>query len=186
MNGRMDSVTSPEESNRILVRWNLPGLAAALKAHLESLKRAGELLDEFGATVEFMEPLGLPAEDDNWVIQVAWGSNCLDCSRVFKHYMVWDHIWEQAGLQPPDDCCRECLALRLKRPLGPADWLPCLLNYEQRLIRHPRSIFQRRRRRIARWINRRRPLERTMAYTSCDATERLHHKIRRDPHLRRL
>jgi hypothetical protein len=130
---------------------------------MESLKRADKLrdeYDEYAQTVECVEYLGLSADDDSWVIQVVCRMNCIDCAAVFdrEHYMVWDHIWEQAGLKPLDYCCRECLSLRLKRPLGPSDWLPCLLNYKQGLIRHPRSILRRRRRRMAEWITGRRPL----------------------------
>src|SRR5262252_8505142 len=107
-------------ATKLHVRWNLAGLATTLARHLEGLRRADQLWDTSIQSEEFLEAYDLTPDDEYTVTQLAWRSNCLDCGSVFDHYMVFDHIWAQAGLAAPDYCCRSCLAKRLGRALGPA------------------------------------------------------------------
>jgi hypothetical protein len=50
---------------------------------------------------------------------------------------VRNSVWKEAGLKPANYCCRECLTLRLKRPLRSRDFTRCLLNYEAGLKPQP-------------------------------------------------
>jgi hypothetical protein len=123
-------------SEKLIVRWNLPRLAADLAAHLESLRDA-MVMDATFDCAEFLEPYNLSADDYRMVVGLAFHEDCVDCGRLFDHYMVRKDIWAQAGLRPTDNCCRECLALRLNRPLRPDDFTSCWLNHDQGLAPRP-------------------------------------------------
>ena len=118
---------------KLIVSWNLPRIAADLAAHLESLKRADDLLDTSIQSEEFLEPYGLSPDDDHWVTMVAWGKQCVDCGDTQDYYMVYDRIWKKAGLKPSQCCCCKCLSVRLGRPLKPDDFTCCLVNTWDRL-----------------------------------------------------
>jgi hypothetical protein len=107
---------------KLIVSWNLPRLAADLAAHLESLERAGNLLNTVGQSEDFLEPYNLSLDDFDTVLGLASNKGCIDCGRLWDNYMVRDDIWLEAGLGPADNCCRECLPLRLERPLGVDDF----------------------------------------------------------------
>jgi hypothetical protein len=113
---------------KLMVSWNLPRLARDLAAHLESV---GELE---GSTwedcEEYLEAYNLSSEDFDTVVGLAWKVGCIDCGRMWDHYMVRKDVWRKAGLRPADYSCRECLARRLKRPLGKDDFTRCRVNYE--------------------------------------------------------
>src|SRR5215471_12280280 len=64
------------------------------------------------------------------VLGLAWKVGCIDCGHLWDHYMVSAGVWRRAGLRRADYCCRECLALRLKRALRPHDFTRCLVNCE--------------------------------------------------------
>lgn len=105
----------------IILRWNLPRLAADLAAHLESLDRAGKFYSNMQAD-DFLERFSLSDDDLGTVVGLALEKGCVDCGRLWDAYMVRDDVWRQAGLGPADNCCRQCLPLRLRRPLGPDDF----------------------------------------------------------------
>jgi hypothetical protein len=117
--------------NRLIVKWNLPQIAADLAAHLE---RLGELGDAVLDSEKYLAPYDLSPKDEHTVIGLAWKVGCIDCGRLWDYYMVRDDVWEQAGLKPAQYCCRECLALRLRRSLRSDDFTRCLLNYEEGLV----------------------------------------------------
>jgi hypothetical protein len=114
--------------SHLIVKWNLPGIAANLAAHLE---RLGEMGDAVLDSEKYLAPYDLSPKDEHTVIGLAWKVGCIDCGRLWDYYMVRDDVWEQAGLRPAQYCCRECLALRLKRSLRHDDFTRCLLNYEE-------------------------------------------------------
>jgi hypothetical protein len=107
--------------NRLIVHWNLARVAADLAAHLESLERAGKLYSKMQAD-DYLEPYNLSGDDLGTVVGLALEKGCIDCGRLWDNYMVRNDVWRQAGLGPADICCRQCLPLRLKRPLGPDDF----------------------------------------------------------------
>jgi hypothetical protein len=115
----MNNRTSP----RLIVKWNLPRLAADLAARLEYLERIDDLGGSCDQSEDFLEPYNLSPDHERWVTMVAWGKQCVDCGDVRDHFMVGDRVWKQAGLRPNQCCCRGCLALRLGRPLEPMDFL---------------------------------------------------------------
>ena len=55
---------------------------------------------------------------------------CDDCHHsLFGTYMVWDDVWEAAGLlRRHQDVCLGCLEARLKRPLTIEDFPLCSVN----------------------------------------------------------
>ena len=107
---------------RLIVSWNLPRLAADLAVHLEFLERADDMRDLSEQSEDFLEPYNLSPDDRDTVMGLAWNKGCIDCGRLWDNYMVRDDVWQQAGLGPWDICCRQCLPIRLKRPLGPDDF----------------------------------------------------------------
>jgi hypothetical protein len=108
---------------KLILSWNLPRLAGDLAAHLEALERADELWCTGTQSDEFLEPYNLSPEDNYWVTMVAWGKQCVDCGDVRDYYMVNNRLWKVAGLRPDQCCCRKCLAVRLRRPLDPMDFI---------------------------------------------------------------
>jgi hypothetical protein len=80
------------------------------------------------ASEDFLEPYNLQPDDRHWVIMVAWGTQCVDCGYRRDYYVVFDHVWKDAGLEPDQYCCRKCLAVRLGRPLKRGDFTDCPLN----------------------------------------------------------
>lgn len=118
---------------KLIVRWNLPRLAADLAVHLEALKHADQLLNTSRQSEEFLQPYGLSPEDEHTVLGIAWKKYCRDCGRLWDQYMVYDAVWAQARLGRWDWCCRECLSRRLGRRLEPSDFTPCPLNLENGL-----------------------------------------------------
>jgi hypothetical protein len=88
-------------SNRLIVKWNLRRVIADLAVHLETLERADDLQSTCNRSDEFLEPYSLPASDFEYVVRMATGNDCTDCGRLFDHYMVYDAVWQQAGLGPP-------------------------------------------------------------------------------------
>jgi hypothetical protein len=108
-------------NDQLIVRWNLPRLATDLAAHLESMKRAGKYYSTMQADV-YLEPYNLSGDDLGTVVGLALEKGCIDCGRLWDNYVVHDELWQQAGLGPADNCCRQCLPLGLKRPLRPDDF----------------------------------------------------------------
>jgi hypothetical protein len=106
---------------KLIVKWNLPRLARDLAAHLDSLERAGRYYSTMQAD-DYLEPYNLSPDDLGTVVGLALNKGCIDCGRLWDNYVVRDDVWQQAGLLPTDNCCRECLPLRLKRPLRPDDF----------------------------------------------------------------
>jgi hypothetical protein len=50
-------------------------------------------------------------------------TQCDDCGRSpYAIYMVYDSVWQQAGLDPDNNVCESCLELRLGRQLVPQDF----------------------------------------------------------------
>ena len=64
---------------------------------------------------EYLEPYDLSPEDEHTVMMWAWGKQCVDCGDVRDYYMVYDHVWKEAGLDQP--------VLLLQVP-GGAAWPP--------------------------------------------------------------
>jgi hypothetical protein len=107
---------------RLIVKWNLPRLAAGLAAHLEALRLVNNLWDTCVQSEEYLEPYNLSPEDDYWVTMVAWGKQCVDCGDVRDYYMVSDRLWRKARLKPNQCCCSQCLEVRLGRALKPGEF----------------------------------------------------------------
>jgi hypothetical protein len=120
-------MTPVSSNNCLIVQWNLPRLAADLAVYFES---KGDAVWYTLDAATFLGPYNLTANDYETVVRLACHEDCLDCGCLFNHYMVSDGVWQQAGLRPTDNCCLQCLPLRLKRPLQPHDFSACWLNYE--------------------------------------------------------
>jgi len=103
---------------KLRIKWNLPVIAADLAAHLESLERSGKLLDRFGQSEDYLKPYALSREDEKTVTILAWGAQCVDCGDTRDYYVVYDHVWKEARLEPNQYCCRKCLAARLGPSTG--------------------------------------------------------------------
>jgi hypothetical protein len=125
------------DDDRLIVKWNLPALAAVLAAHLERLETTGDRWDDVLQSEEFLEPYRLAPDDEHTVIILAWNAQCCDCGDVWDHYMVYGEVWAAGGLKREEYCCRACLEVRLKRALGPEDFTLCPVNYEQGLVGSP-------------------------------------------------
>ena len=108
--------------DKLIVKWNLPLVAADLAAHLELLERADGLRSLSDQSDDFLAPYNLSPDDALTVVGLAWKKGCIDCGRLWDQYMVRHDVWQQAGLGPWDICCRQCLPLRLKRALTPDDF----------------------------------------------------------------
>ena len=48
---------------------------------------------------------------------LAWGKQCVDCGDLRDYYMVYDHVWKEAGLDPNQCCC--CMQVSVGAP-GPS------------------------------------------------------------------
>jgi hypothetical protein len=88
----------------------------------------------------YLEPYNLSPDDLHTVLGLAWKVGCIDCGHLWDHYMVRAGVWRRAGLRQADYCCRECLALRLKRALRPHDFTKCPLNCELGPLEPCRSL----------------------------------------------
>jgi hypothetical protein len=124
-----------EKPPRLIVSWNLPRLAAGLAAHLETLRLADDLEGTYTRSGEYLGPYNLSPEDEHTVMTLAWGKQCVDCGDVRDYYMVYGHVWKEAGLAPNQCCCCRCLAARLGRPLKPGDFTYCPANTWNRRCR---------------------------------------------------
>jgi hypothetical protein len=123
------------KNDRLILRWNLPRVAADLAAQLESLGELGDSTWE--DCEEYLEPYNLSPDDFDTVVGHAWKVGCIDCGRLWDHYMVYSYIWRDAGLEPHQYCCRKCLSVRLGRPLEQMDFTPCPLNSEAGVLPEP-------------------------------------------------
>jgi hypothetical protein len=59
--------------------------------------------------------------------------DCLDCGQdtegLNEYYMVYDHVWAQAGLSPDGgNLCVGCLEQGIGRQLRPEDFPPVFIN----------------------------------------------------------
>lgn len=62
--------------------------------------------------------------------------HCLDCAvdtgKINEYYMVVDHLWEQAGVEPQGGMlCVGCLEDRIGRRLTGFDFTQCYVNRPQ-------------------------------------------------------
>lgn len=71
----------------------------------------------------------LQKREDVKEIELTLNWNRVDCGHeVFHIFMVTDELWAEAGYQKQDLAHATCLAVRLKRPLRPKDFIFCLAN----------------------------------------------------------
>jgi hypothetical protein len=145
------------DERKLILKWNLVRLADELAEHLEGLERSDNLWDTSMQSEEFLEPYNLSEDDYDTVIGLAWKVGCIDCGRLWDHYMVRDEVWREAGLEQEDYCCRPCLSLRLKRGLRPGDFTDAPINWPDAAGRPLAEVSPARAAAVEEWRRRRGP-----------------------------